>query len=57
MEAWITSNGQLVIKPETTTQEFALNEWEQKRGKLGQAVSNGEMVIPRDAIIIEDLKG
>ena len=56
MKAWITSNGQLVIQPETETQEFALKEWEKSRGKLGQAVSNGEMVIPRIAIIIEALK-
>ena len=56
MKAWITSNGQLVIQPETTTEHFALEAWEKCRGKLGQATSNGEMVIPRDAIFLEALK-
>ncbi len=55
MKAWIKSNGQLVIQPETETQEYALKQWEQKHGKLAQAMLNNEKVIERTAMIINDL--
>ena len=53
MKAWITSNGQLTIQPETTTEDYALNAWLKERVKIGAA--NSEEVFGRTAIIIEDL--
>lgn len=57
MLAWITTNGQLTIKPETETQAYALTAWLKNRTELVQAFSNQkEEVVPVCAIVIEPFK-